>query len=258
MKNYLMWFLLFASGVLIGSWWPQSELSLARERIEELEKKVASNSTKNLIPEMAKMIAMPADAMPSRPSPPRKNPGKKPASQPDDSSNSEDAFDEDLFDEEDFPDDDFPSKEEAFAMEMEKAFEGADSAEEALETMADLWKTRRNMAREALADNLGLSDSELDDFDFAMDDMNDELARQFANVVDTFDDIEAMEEPSPEDAFRLAHAFTGVFVDTYDDLDNTLPDGWREDTESPMDLTAFIDPYVFKPMLDFDSDRSFP
>jgi len=86
----------------------------------------------------------------------------------------------------------------------------------------------------------------------AMDDMNDNLEDRFSALADKFSEMEEGSEPSPEDAFRMAYDFTGVFVDTYDSMDDALPYGWRDDNSKPLDLTAFIDPYVLEPMLDLD------
>lgn len=249
MKNYLIFFLVFVFGVVLGAWWPQSELSIAQSEIAELKKELASSSRKSLIPEMAKMIAMP-DTLSSRPASKKKPKTvvKTPTPAPEFSGTGIQIKTRT------FEDEDELGLEDEFALEMSRAFDGAESPEDALDTMADLWKTRRDMARDALADNLNLSDTELEDFDFAMDEMNNSLADQFEGIMDTMAGMMDQDEPTPEDAFRIAHAFTGVFVDTYDDLDNTLPDGWREDSNSPVDLTAFIDPYVFKPMLELDDE----
>jgi len=73
-------------------------------------------------------------------------------------------------------------------------------------------------------------------------------------LADRFAEMGMETEPTTEDAFRMAHDFTGVFVDTYDSLDDTLPPGWRENGPD-LDLTAFIDPYVFKPMMDMDFEE---
>ncbi len=48
---------------------------------------------------------------------------------------------------------------------MSEALDNTESPEEAFEIMEDLWKTRRDIARASLIDRLGLSDSEIQDFD---------------------------------------------------------------------------------------------
>lgn len=248
MKDTIKTVVVLMLGLILGAWWPQSELQIARSRITELKQELASRSKRTLIPDMARMMAMSEPRSP-RPTPvptpePERTPRKKtptPApSIPPIKTTGENAA---------------RSPGEEFAEEMSRAFEDADSADEALETMADLWRTRREMARAALADHLGLSDMEMEAFDRRMDDMNDSLEDRFEDMADNFTGMDMTQEPSMEDAFRMAHDFTGVFVDTYDSLDDTLPPGWREDGPE-LDLTAFIDPYVFKPMMDFDEEWS--
>ncbi|MCD4653772.1 hypothetical protein K8T06_07535 [bacterium] len=245
MKNIMTFFLIGVFGLILGAWWPQSELSIAREEIEILKSELASRSKRSILPDMARMLTMPEaiSSLPAKKSPLKTSSQKTPTPAPGLAPGFENNFDD-------------PRSEDEFADELANIFDGAESTEDALETMADLWKTRRDIARSALADHLGLSDEEMDEFDSAMADMNDNLEDSFESLADKFADMGTDFEPSPEDAFRMANEFTGIFVDTYNDIDETLPDGWREDTSSPLDLTAFIDPYVLKPMIDLDNTWS--
>ncbi|MBN1296467.1 hypothetical protein JXA80_06780 [bacterium] len=252
MKQTLFMGIAGVIGLILGVWWPQSDLRLARNQIDEMKQELASRSKRAMIPEMARMIAMPdpragrasVDSTPldSNPNavPARRTPTPHPlyTGEPDNAERK-------------------PDPGEQFAEEMSRAFEESDSAEDALETMADLWHTRQDLARKSLVDKLGLSDTELADFDAAMEEMNDALGHRFEDFADRFEAFSENQEPSPEDAFRMAHDFTGVFVDTYDAMDDTLPYGWREDTPD-LDLTAFIDPYIFKPLLDLDDEWTGP
>jgi len=246
MKNTIIYFAIGIFGLLLGSWWPQSELSIARSEINTLKKELASRSNRSILPDMARMLTMP-ETMPSRtilkPTPVK--PEKKTPTPAPDSSLG--LATEEIAE---------MKPEEEFADEMSRVFDDADTTEDALKTMADLWKTRRDIARDALASNLDLTDSDLEAFDSAMADMNDNLEDKFKAIADKFSDMEEGSEPSPEDAFRMAYDFTGIFVDTYDAMDDTLPDGWREDNPKPLDLTAFIDPYVLEPMMDLDDKWS--
>ncbi|HPQ39706.1 MAG TPA: hypothetical protein PLV45_04975 [bacterium] len=248
MKNYITLIVFLVLGMILGAWWPQSELQIARTRIDELKQELASRSRRTLIPDMARMMAMSepraARSVPS--ADPEPTPEIQPAS---DRKTPTPAPTVSQVEKTPRP----PGEE--FAEEMSRALEDAESADDALETMADLWRTRREMARTALADYLGLSDTEMEEFDARMATMNDTLADRFENLADRFAEMGMETEPTTEDAFRMAHDFTGVFVDTYDSLDETLPPGWRENGPD-LDLTAFIDPYVFKPMMDMDFEEN--
>ncbi len=86
--------------------------------------------------------------------------------------------------------------------------------------------------------------------------MNEALSDKVTDLFDQFSDFET--EPTPEEAFRMANEFTGVFVATYDAMDDTLPADWRDESNEPLDLTAFIDPGIFRPMMEMDAEWGKP
>lgn len=246
MKNFMIMGAFWAAGLLMGSWWNQSELTVSRVEIERLNHELAARNRKSLIPEMTRMMTLP-ETRPKRPEPADADRRQTPeASTPgpvirvtaDRESDSNE------------------SDRDEFARQMSEAIDKAGSPDEAYEVMEDLWKTRRDIAKSALVDNLGLTPSEIGDFDAAIDDMNEVLADKVEKLIADFEDFEA--EPAPEDAFRMANEFTGVFVGAYDAMDDVLPGDWREESSVPLDLTAFIDPGIFKPFMDMEGTWNNP
>lgn len=245
MKNYLIIGAVWVVGLLMGSWWNQSELTLSKVEIARLNRELNSKTRRSLIPDMTRMMAVPEPRQPrSRPAEPD---GEAHSSRiavaiptPDSAPDAKEVS----------------SSRDEFAIKMSEAMERTESPEEAFAIMEDLWKTRREIAKASLIDHLGLSPAEIQDFDAAINGMNDDLAD---TVVGLFDQFQAFDkEPTPEEAFRMANEFTGVFVATYDSMDETLPGNWRDETSEPLDLTAFIDPGIFKPFMEMDRNWNQP
>ena len=59
MKNYLLIGAFWVFGLLLGTVWHQSELSMANAEIARLNRELASKSKRNLIPDMTRMMVMP-------------------------------------------------------------------------------------------------------------------------------------------------------------------------------------------------------
>ncbi len=238
MKNYLLIGAFWVLGLLLGSIWHQSELALSRAEIARLNRELESRTRRSVIPDMTRMMVAP-DPRPRQPASPR------PAEPRDTTAPAQDTADHlpdhDAFD---------TMNNEEFAQLMSEMFEDSETLDEAYEMMSDLWLTRRKIALASLVDHLGLTPAEVADFEAVIGDMNDALAHKIDDIFDRFAYME--QEPSPEEAFRMVHDFTGVFVDTYDAMDTTLPGDWRFQSGGPLDLTSFIDPGVFEPMMRFD------
>jgi hypothetical protein len=238
MKNYLLMGAFWVFGLLLGSIWHQSELALSRAEISRLNRELASKTRRSVLPDMTRMMVAP-DPRPRRPA------SSRPVDKADPPVTSQDiSSDVDRSDSLDMMDND------AFAQHISELFDDSDSLDEAYKTLSDLWLTRRKIALASLIDHLGLTPAEVADFEAVIRDMNDAIAHRTEELFDQFAYMD--EEPSPEEAFRMVHDFSGVFVATYDAMDETLPGDWRYHSGGPLDLTAFIDPAVFEPMMRFD------
>jgi hypothetical protein len=245
MKNYLLIGAFWVFGLILGSVWHQSELALAKTEIARLNRELATKTRRNLIPDMARMMAMP-DTRPQNPPAPPALETSSPSPPREKTDTTGVALTGTPYNELD---------QEEFAQMLSEMLEDTESMDEAYTILADLWRTRRELALAALIDNLGLTPGEIANFENALADMNDALADTMNDVFDRYDFDGA--EPSPEDAFRMVNDFSGVFVDTYDSMDTILPGRWRDHTGKPLDLTAFVDPSIFKPIMDPDRNWNF-
>ena len=238
MKNYLLIGAFWVFGLLLGTVWHQSELSMANAEIARLNRELASKSKRNLIPDMTRMMVMPETRSRKPPSSSGMSKEKSsieikaPARSPGSTSSAN-------------------LDQEEFAEKVAEMFEDGKSLDDAFSALSDLWNTRRELALASMVDNLSLTSGEVVNFESVIVDMNDSLADAMSDLFDRYEQTD--EEPSVEEAFRMANDLTGVFVDTYDSMDTVLPGRWRDQLGSSLDLTAFIDPAVFKPFLDIES-----
>ncbi|MGB3975145.1 MAG: hypothetical protein WBM02_09870 [bacterium] len=239
MKNYLLIGAFWVFGLLLGGVWYQSELSMANAEIARLNRELALKTKRNLIPDMTRMMVMPETrshkSLPSSEATEVKQSGPFKVSIKPSGSGSSAALDQ-----------------EEFAEKVSEMFEDAKSADEAFSALSDLWNTRRELALASMVDNLSLTSDEIVKFESVVSDMNDLLADAMSDLFDRYELTD--EEPSVEEAFRVVNDLSGVFVGAYDSLDTVLPGRWRGQLGSPLDLTAFIDPMIFKPFLDPERD----
>jgi hypothetical protein len=118
--------------------------------------------------------------------------------------------------------------------------------EKQLEEAYALWETRSSMARATFLDNLRLSDADSAQFDVLMEAMNVRLADSLGRLAD---DLREGGEMGPEKGIRIANEVTGAFVQTYNEMDRTMPETWRENAGKEFKLFDFVDPYVASPLI---------
>ena len=121
------------------------------------------------------------------------------------------------------------------------------SLREAIDSAAQIWKVRADLARSALIERSGFNTDEAARFDVLMAGMNVRLRDICARWADR---LRNDDEPfAPETGVRMAHEFTGALTTTYDEMDRTLPPAWRTSSETPVDLVDFVDPSVAEPLI---------
>jgi hypothetical protein len=123
------------------------------------------------------------------------------------------------------------------------------SMEERIETAKQAWRVRSDLARNSFLENLDAGREEANQFDVLIGAMNLRLANTIGNWVDTFGEQEVVRF---EQGARLIHELSGAVVLTYDEMDRTLREDWREDTDPKFMLYDFIDPSVADPFIDVE------
>jgi hypothetical protein len=118
---------------------------------------------------------------------------------------------------------------------------------ERIKAAAELWKVRRDLARNGFMSQVKPTPAEAAQVDVIMQAMNVRLQEGVVRWVDYIKEAEAL---SPEDGIRMMNELSGIVVTTYDDLDRALPEDWRDKAGEKFQVFDFIDPEVALPLAD--------
>lgn len=124
---------------------------------------------------------------------------------------------------------------------------GEERFEEQIRKAAELWRTRAELARSTFIANVTTTEDEGVLFDATMETMNARLAESLQRWADTLKQEQTL---SPETGVRMMNDLSGTLVQTYDELDAGLPEGWRAKAGESFQLLDFIDPEVAMPLAD--------
>lgn len=114
----------------------------------------------------------------------------------------------------------------------------------------ELWNVRSDLLRESLLSRLpGDPHHNGRNFDVLMTAMNLRVDYAVSNWVER---VKTKDELRPEDGARLFHQITGAIVETYDAMDEKLPEKWREAAGPDFQLFELIDPKAGKRLLDVE------
>jgi hypothetical protein len=123
-----------------------------------------------------------------------------------------------------------------------------------LDRAIELWQTRVDIAKSTFVANGRLNDAQALHFETALVAMNIRIG---ATIDEFADSIRDADEVQPEAGIRLVNAITDAMVTTYDEMDETLPQGWRRRAGQSFSLTDFIDPEVARPMVGLEDRLQF-
>ncbi len=208
-------------GLVLGGYGPRSDLRQARARIKELEKKVGrQESSAGKMQTVKAMLHVKDSEVSAARAKPRKvfRPSPPPTLQ-------------------------MPEPAEAPATNAPPRM-GHNIAE-----AAELWSTRVEMSRNSFIGNLGLNPQQTAMFDGVTAVMNAQLEERINKWADT---LKQKDEMSSEDGIRMMTELGGVLTKTYDEMDQAMPQGWRDKAGSEFQLVNFIDPAVATPLVDVE------
>lgn len=118
--------------------------------------------------------------------------------------------------------------------------------EDDLDRAIDLWQTRVAIARNTFVANAHLNDSQALKFDTILDAMNVRIG----TTIDEFaNEAKDAEKVQTEAGIRLMNDITESMVTAYDEMDQTMPQGWRRRAGDKFSMTDFIDPEVARPLV---------
>lgn len=133
----------------------------------------------------------------------------------------------------------------------EQPVTGQKTLQERLQTASDLWKVRADLARNGFVSNVTTSEVQSSQFDLVVADMNLRLANDVRGWVDTIKNIQPT-ELTPETGIRMMNALSSDLVQTYDQLDATMPADWRQRAGEKFQVFDLIDPQVAMPLTEIE------
>lgn len=202
-------------GIVLGGWGPREDLKLARQEIELLRSR-ESRKTENPVQTVTDWVRLP----------PRTEPTPPPEPAPE------------------------GVTEDPPPIQPETAPPPPLDLRAQIDEAMELWKIRTEIARNTLVAQAKFGPEEAAQFDVLLAAMN---LRIRASIEQIAASLRAGEEPSPESGVRAIHALSGALATTYDEMDRTLPPGWRVAGEEPVDLVDFVDPSVAEPMIGLEN-----
>ncbi|MFA6562689.1 MAG: hypothetical protein WCV00_12335 [Verrucomicrobiia bacterium] len=208
-------------GLVLGGYGPRSDLRQARARIKELERKVGrQEASAGKMQTVKAMLQVKDSEVSAARAKPRKftRPLPPPKLQ-------------------------LPEPAEAPATNAPSRM-GHNIAE-----ASELWSTRVEMSRNSFIGNLGLNPQQTAMFDGITAVMNAQLEERINKWADT---LKLKDEMSSEDGIRMMTELGGVLTKTYDEMDQAMPQGWRDKAGSEFQLVNFIDPAVATPLADVE------
>jgi len=111
------------------------------------------------------------------------------------------------------------------------------------------WQMRTELARNNFVKRVDLDESAETRFDVVIEAMNLRLGA----TVDAWSArLQEKGYVNEEDGVRMMNEMSTALVITYDEMDRTLPEGWREKAGEKFDLVRFIDPEVLTPLQDLE------
>ena len=227
MKIGIAVILALLAGLVLGGWGPRADMRQARDRIKELEKKVNKQEASAGKMETVKaMLRVKDDEVRAaarrreRKPPPLKLPP--------------------------------PPEDEAETMAASSSPHGTNAPPrfgQNLKEAAELWSTRVEMSRNSFIGNLGLNPQQTALFDGLTAVMNAQLEERIGKWATA---LKQKEEMSSEDGIRMMTDLGGVLTKSYDEMDQAMPQGWRDKAGSEFQLVNFIDPAVATPLTEVE------
>ena len=242
MKAYILLPFVLLAGLVVGGLGPRSELARTKDELQtanELLRKSGGGTSG--LGDVTKLLGI--DRSPSE--------AREELQAADDMVHGEEA--------EQGPDADVDAVADAADSEVNDADEAVadqDGGEEVdrefggdIDRAVELWQVRVDIARSTFVANARLNDSQAVKFDTLVDSMNVRIGTK----IDEFAvELEEAESVQPEAGIRLVNDVTEAMVLTYDEMDDSMPTGWRRRAGEKFNMANFIDPEVARPLVGFE------
>jgi hypothetical protein len=118
-----------------------------------------------------------------------------------------------------------------------------------LETAANAWKVRSDIARAGVLSNTAASDDQAAQFDVTIAAMNLRLSNSVRTWVDY---VKEQQDVTPETGLRIMNDLSSSLVYAYNDLDRALPPDWRDKAGPKFQVFDFVNPEVIMPLTEVE------
>jgi hypothetical protein len=125
------------------------------------------------------------------------------------------------------------------------------SMQSGIEQAMEVWDARSDIARSTFVSNVGLTDDGAAHFDVLLEAMNIRLAHSIEEFAEK---VNAGAQIGEEDSIKLMRDLSTSVAFTYDELDASMPENWRESAGADFSATDFIDPAVALPLATVEGD----
>ena len=230
MKYAALFIAALLAGLVLGAWGPKTDLKKAKQEIADLRKQLGKRGQgRSSLQGVAAILPMPEQAK-ATPGPAHRH-GPALASVTN------------------------PAPDAAPTTTATRAHQFAAGAtnttfKERIQTAADLWKVRVDLARNIYLSNVKPDEKQAERFDVIMEAMNLRLGDSIGKWVDEFKE---KGEIKPEGGLRMMNELSGIVVLTYDELDRSMPTNWRTNAGDNFQVFDFIDPEVAMPLAEIDT-----
>ncbi len=132
------------------------------------------------------------------------------------------------------------------ASENEAEDDDRSTLERQIEAAAALWSVRASLARSGFVASVGLEEDGAAQFDVIVAAMNIRMKESFEEWAVTLAETDM---PPAEIGVRMVNDLSEVVTLAYEDLDRSMPTGWRKRGGETFNVGDFIDPVVAVPLL---------
>jgi hypothetical protein len=231
MKYAALFIAALLAGLVLGAWGPKTDLKKAKQELADLRKQLGKKGQgRSSLQGVAAILPMPEQARNAPGSAPRHGPALAVATSP------------------------APDAATTTTATRVHRFAGTGATnttfKERIQTAADLWKIRVDLARSVYLSNVKPDEKQTERFDVIMEAMNLRLGDSIGKWVDEFKE---QGEIKPEGGLRMMNELSGIVVLTYDELDRSMPTNWRTNAGDGFQVFDFIDPEVAMPLAEIDT-----
>jgi hypothetical protein len=230
MKTAISLVLALLAGLVIGTWSVKADLRLARKEVDRLKQQLARRPAprQSGLDGITSMLKIPKDTATSQESTNAPNP---------DAGQSSETVTLRF------------GNVDTNTVTRHRRRPDRETLRKQLETAANAWKVRSDIARAGVLSNTAASDDQAAQFDVTIAAMNLRLSNSVRTWVDY---VKEQQDVTPETGLRIMNDLSSSLVYAYNDLDRALPPDWRDKAGPKFQVFDFVNPEVIMPLTEVE------